>query len=54
MNIKHTAKKQCIKNSTKNSTTDVGGSGDSPLFPGLPEQKPNIAEGNAFGNATWF
>jgi hypothetical protein len=26
------------------------GSGDSPLFPGLPEQKPNIAE----GNATWF
>jgi hypothetical protein len=41
MNIIHTA---------KNSTTDVGGSGDSPLFPGLPEQKTNIAE----GNATWF
>jgi hypothetical protein len=28
----------------------TGGSGDSPLFPGLPQQKPNIAK----GNATWF
>jgi hypothetical protein len=39
VNIKHTVR-----------TTDVSGSGDSPLFPGLPGQKLNIAE----GNATWF
>jgi hypothetical protein len=52
INIKHTAEcsallnEQCIKN----RTTDVSGSTDSPLFPGLPAQKTNIAE----GNATWF
>jgi hypothetical protein len=39
-----------VNEKKKNGTTDVSGSGDSPLFQGLPEQKSNIAE----GNATWF
>jgi hypothetical protein len=48
VNIKHTAKscallKQCVKTAPLTSS----GSGDST---GLPEQKPNIAE----GKATWF
>jgi hypothetical protein len=38
MNIKHTAKSIALK-----TTTDICGSGDSPLFAGLPK-----------GNATWF
>jgi hypothetical protein len=37
MNIKHTAAK-----SSALKTTPL-----TPLFTGLPEQKPNIAEGNA-------
>jgi hypothetical protein len=45
MNTKHTAKSSALK-----APLTFSGSGDSPLFPGLPEQNPNIAE----GNATWF
>jgi hypothetical protein len=41
MNIKHTAKSSALLKAVryiKNSTTDVSGSGDCPLSPGLSEQ----------------
>jgi hypothetical protein len=42
MNIKHTAKSSALKTAPLTS--------GFPFFPGLPEQKSNIAK----GNATWF